>query len=161
MLKIYTDGACAQNGTWTGGWGMAVIQDDQCIYKQSGGDYNTTGNRMELKAVVAALEYITMNNIKAATIYCDSAYIVNAIKQKWLANWVKNGWKTSKKQDVANQDLWGEILKHKIPKIEKVRGHSNVVWNEFVDKLAVSSRTQLDKGGQNEDINTDRWNVRH
>ncbi len=143
MLEIYTDGACSQNGTWTGGWGVVVVENDKRIAEADGGGYKTTNNRMELSAFIAGLKYIKENKV-TAKIYTDSSYIYNAIDKGYLSNWVRNGWKTAKKEPVANQDLWLELLTYELPQIEKIKGHSNNKWNCYADSLAVSYRMKLD-----------------
>ena len=104
----------------------------------SGGEDNTTNQRMELTAVVEALRALKVTGWDVA-VYSDSAYIVNAFREDWIGRWQKNGWKNSKKEDVANQDLWKSLLalmdKNRV-RIEKVKGHSGDQWNERCDELA-------------------------
>ena len=144
---IYTDGAASPN-PGTGGWAFAVVVDDKIIYKENGREENTTNQRMEMKAVAAACEFIS--TVQRAhgfimddfIIYTDSAYIYNCYSAKWYAAWERNGWRNSKKEPVANRDLWEEI----VPFFEnvgfkKVRGHCGNKYNEIVDKLAVAARS--------------------
>lgn len=157
-IKIYTDGAYSSK-TNIGGWALIsvpeVISTDneshQYYYKDSGWEHNTTNNRMELYAMAKALQYARgmlsyeNNDIQHITIYTDSAYIANAFKDKWFDKWRNNGWKTSKKTPVLNQDLWEAILLHyELNKynitIEKVNGHAGNKWNELADQLAVAAR---------------------
>ncbi len=135
-VQIYTDGACSGN-PGPGGWG-AVLFYGEHVKEISGGEKNTTNQRMELMAVIEALKALKVSDWKV-TVYSDSAYIVNAFKQGWIANWQENGWKNSKKEAVANQDLWLELLalmqKNRV-QIEKVKGHAGDKWNERCDQLA-------------------------
>lgn len=145
MLNAYTDGACSQNGTWDGGWGVVIVSDTgEIAHTISGGEKNTTNNRMELIGFLNALQYAAKNN-SSIRIHTDSAYICNAFNQNWVANWQRNGWKNSKKQPVKNQDLWVEILKLKsfLFEVVKVKGHANNEYNNLADKLAVGGRSQV------------------
>jgi ribonuclease HI len=139
---IYTDGACSGN-PGRGGWGAVLMSGDH--FKEiSGGDKETTNQRMELQAVIEALKMLKKPcNVK---VYSDSAYVINCFKNRWYVNWEKNGWVNSKKEPVANRDLWEELLKlwrrHKVEWI-KVKGHSGDRWNERCDELA---RAAVPKG---------------
>ncbi len=135
-IDIYTDGACSGN-PGPGGWGAVLLYGDN-KKEISGAEPDTTNQRMELLAVIKALEALKVKDWKV-TVYSDSAYIVNAFKQNWIGNWQKNGWKNSKKEAVANQDLWKRLLallELNQVNIEKVKGHSGDVWNEKCDELA-------------------------
>ena len=139
---IYTDGACSGN-PGKGGWG-AILMYGEHRKEISGGELETTNNRMELTAPIEALKLLKKPCI--VKIYSDSAYLVNAFLQGWIYNWQKNGWKTSDKKDVKNRDLWEEIYKFtKIHKIEwiKVKGHSDNEFNNMCDKMAVNAIKQL------------------
>jgi ribonuclease HI len=132
---IYTDGACSGN-PGPGGWGAVLIYNE--IRKEiAGGEAASTNNRMEIMAAIAALE--SLKEPCQTDIYSDSAYLVNAYKQGWLENWQKNGWKTSKKQPVENQDLWKRLLqqtnKHEV-EWHKVKGHTDNLENNRCDELA-------------------------
>jgi len=135
-ISIYTDGACSGN-PGPGGWGAVLFYGDH-TRELSGGAADTTNQRMELTAVIEALRALKVTDWQV-TVHTDSAYIVNAFQQKWIENWQKNGWKNSKKEAVANQDLWKELIvlmqKNKV-KIEKVKGHAGDRWNERCDELA-------------------------
>ncbi len=100
---------------------------------------------MELQAVIGALSSLKVTGWDV-TIYSDSAYVVNAFKQKWLDKWQINGWRNSKKEPVANQDLWRELLaltaKNRV-KMEKVKGHSGDLYNERCDELARKAIKEL------------------
>ncbi len=135
-ITIYTDGACSGN-PGPGGWGAVLLYRDQSK-EISGGEEATTNQRMELKAVIEALKSLKVRDWDV-TVYSDSAYFINAIKQDWLSRWQANGWKNSKKEAVANQDLWLELLdlmKVNHIKVEKVKGHAGDRYNERCDELA-------------------------
>lgn len=132
---IYTDGACSGN-PGPGGWGAVLLHKAQ-RKEISGGEKETTNNRMELMAAIAALEVLL--EPCEVELYSDSAYLVNAFLKNWLANWQRNGWQTSKKQPVENKDLWqrllGQASRHKI-NWHKVKGHADSVENNRCDQLA-------------------------
>ncbi len=141
-VEIYTDGACSGN-PGIGGWGV-ILRYKDTEKELSGGEINTTNNRMELTAVIEALKALkTACNI---TLYTDSKYVMNGITE-WLENWKKNGWKTSnKKGAVKNIDLWQTldelVLKHEIRWVW-VKGHAGHIENERVDTLARSEVLKL------------------
>ena len=141
-VEIFTDGACSGN-PGVGGWG-AILRYKDTEKELSGGELNTTNNRMELTAVIEALKALkTTCNI---TLYTDSKYVMNGITE-WLDNWKKNGWKTSnKKGEVKNIDLWKAldelVLKHEIRWVW-VKGHAGHIENERVDTLARSEVQKL------------------
>lgn len=136
---IYTDGACSGN-PGPGGWG-AVLMYGEHHKEIAGAEADTTNQRMELTAVIEALKAIKGSGWDIR-VYSDSAYFVNAIEKGWLKNWQINDWKNSKKEDVANQDLWKELipllLKNRV-RVEKVKGHSGDRWNDRCDYLARSA----------------------
>lgn len=137
-VTIYTDGACSGN-PGPGGWGCILIAGK--VEKElSGGADLTTNNRMELMAVIKGLSALTRPC--KVTLYSDSAYVVNAFAQHWLDNWIRNGWVNSAKAEVANKDLWQELLKlNEIHQIEfvKVKGHADNEYNNRCDALAVAA----------------------
>ncbi|MBP5752689.1 MAG: ribonuclease HI, partial [Treponema sp.] len=105
-IIIYTDGGCSGN-PGPGGWGVVVIDgnDEHCY---SGGEADTTNNRMELMAAIKALEAVLSNDgwkKRKIKVYSDSQYVKNGITS-WIINWKKNGWKTAAKKPVLNKDLW-------------------------------------------------------
>lgn len=134
-IEIYTDGACSGN-PGAGGWG-AILRYGNVEKELSGGDSETTNNRMELTAVIEALKALKKPcNI---TLYTDSRYVMDGVNQ-WLPNWKRNGWRTAnKKTPVKNIDLWqnleSHLEKHQIKWIW-VKGHNGHPENERVDKLA-------------------------
>ena len=134
MIEIYTDGSCLEN-PGNGGW-AAIINDGGKIEKISGSEKNTTNNRMELMAPIAALSKITKK--KKVQIFTDSQYVKMGITN-WIHNWIKNNWQTSKKEDVKNKDLW--LILYKLTQsldIEWhwVKAHAGNTLNEEVDALA-------------------------
>lgn len=134
MLKIYTDGSCLGN-PGPGGWGF-IATDGENTAERSGGEKDTTNNRMELTAVIKALTAAKKH--AEVEIHTDSQYVKNGM-QSWVKNWKKNGWKTADKKPVKNQELWQELdeLAEKI-KIHWhwVKGHNGHEMNERVDVLA-------------------------
>ena len=127
MIKIYTDGACKGN-PGDGGWG-ALITDGLENKEIYGGEKNTTNNRMELMAVIMALESIEKE--QKITIFTDSTYVQKGISE-WIVNWKRNGWKSSNKQPVKNQDLWMRLDGSNSSLItwEWVKGHSGHIEND-------------------------------
>ena len=134
-IEIYTDGACSGN-PGAGGWG-AILRYGEVEKELSGGELQTTNNRMELQAVISALS--ALKKECQITLYTDSRYVMDGVKQ-CLPNWKVNGWKTAnKKTAVKNIDLWQKldalIDKHRI-KWVWVKGHNGHPENERVDRLA-------------------------
>ena len=150
-VEIYTDGACSGN-PGAGGWG-AILRYGEIEKELSGGEDNTTNNRMELMGFLCALELandVASRNVKV-TINVDSAYIANCFKDKWYARWMQNGWRTADRQEVKNQDLWKRIIALYIKissklslEVIKVKGHHNDQWNSYADLLAVKARKELE-----------------
>lgn len=134
MIKVYTDGACKGN-PGQGGWGALILENDTTreIY---GGESNTTNNRMELMAVIKALELLKEQN--DITIFTDSTYVQKGISE-WIINWKRNGWKSSNKKSVKNKDLWVELdnLNDLMSvKWQWIKGHAGHSGNERADYLA-------------------------
>lgn len=136
---IYTDGACSGNPGKGGYGGVYLPKGEEKIQEFSGGEDETTNNRMELTAVIEGLK-LTEENEKVK-VYSDSAYVVNAFNQNWLVNWKRNNWRTSGGGEVLNIDLWKElddlVSKRKVEFV-KVKGHSDNVLNNRCDELATS-----------------------
>ena len=134
IIKIYTDGACSGN-PGPGGWGAIIISS--CEEKEiSGGAIETTNNRMELLAVINAIESL----IKPSKIILttDSSYVLNGIT-KWIENWEQNNWRTSNKKAVKNVDLWkrlSECVKPHDIEWVWIKGHSGHTLNERADEVA-------------------------
>lgn len=137
-VVIYTDGACSGN-PGPGGW-AAILMYGNHQKEISGGETETTNNRMELKAAIMALQQL--KRPCRVVLYSDSAYLVNAFQQGWLEKWQANGWLNSKRQPVENQDLWQELWaltrRHEV-RFCKVQGHHDNPWNNRCDQLAVAA----------------------
>ncbi len=133
-MEIYTDGACSGN-PGAGGWG-ALLRYNGYEKELCGGEEETTNNRMEMMAVIKALEALTKPS--QVKIYTDSKYVMDGVT-KWLDGWKAKGWKTAAKKPVKNKDLWQEIdkviAKHSV-EFEWVKGHAGNQDNERVDELA-------------------------
>ncbi|MCL4494760.1 MAG: ribonuclease HI [Firmicutes bacterium] len=141
--RVYTDGACANNqapGGQPGGW--ACLFEGGSAY--SGAEPHTTNNRMEMTAVIEALQHTPKG--ACVSVYSDSAYVINAFKQNWFGGWEKRGWRNAKGQPVENQDLWRRMLalvsERKVDWY-KVKGHSGNPLNEMADRLAVEAMEEL------------------
>lgn len=134
-VTLYTDGACSGN-PGPGGWGCILIYGEH-KRKLSGYENDTTNNKMELTAVIKGLECLKKN--MHVHIITDSQYVKNAFTQKWLENWIKNGWKTKSGDAVKNQELWKQLnlleTKHHLT-WEWVKGHSGNLYNDMCDELA-------------------------
>ncbi len=133
-VTIYTDGACSGN-PGPGGWGAILMMGDN-EKELSGGEANTTNNRMELMAAIEALN--ALKEPCRVDLYTDSQYVRKGITE-WIVGWQKNGWKNSQKKPVKNADLWQDLLKaretHQV-EWHWVKGHSGDVNNERADTLA-------------------------
>ena len=144
-VTIYTDGACSGN-PGPGGWG-AVLMYGEHRKEISGGDAHTTNNRMELTGPSEALE-LRKQPCKVR-LYSDSAYLVNAFNQHWIANWQRNGWQTSQKKPVENKELWQRLLElcrtHEVEFI-KVKGHADNAENNRCDELARAAIAKYRRG---------------
>ena len=134
VIEAFTDGACRGN-PGPGGWGV-LLRFNGHEKRLSGGEAETTNNRMELMAVIQALE--SLNKQCAVKVTSDSQYVLKGISE-WMENWKKRGWKTAAKKPVKNVDLWQRLDKaSEIHEIEWVwvRGHSGHIENEIADELA-------------------------
>jgi len=133
MQKVYIDGSCIGN-PGPGGWSVVFVEKKKGVKNISGGDKQTTNNRMELMAAISALK-ITNKEVEIVT---DSMYVKNGI-ETWIKGWKLKNWTTSAKTPVKNMDLWKELDKlaeKKSVKWSWVKGHSGNVYNEKADKLA-------------------------
>lgn len=140
-IEIFTDGAC-QGNPGPGGWG-AILRYNKHEKEISGGEPNTTNNRMELSAVIEALNLL--KEPCDVTLYSDSKYVCDAISKGWAKSWQKKGWKKSNNSPALNSDLWEKLLslidKHNI-KIVWIKGHAGHPENERCDQLAVCAATK-------------------
>jgi ribonuclease HI len=138
-LFAYTDGACSGN-PGPGGWGvlMRAVEGDTLLRERElkGGEADTTNNRMELLAAIAALEALT--RASAITIVTDSAYVKNGVTT-WIHGWKRNGWRTADRKPVKNVDLWQRLdaaqVRHRVT-WEWIKGHAGHPENERADELA-------------------------
>ena len=133
-VEIYTDGACKGN-PGAGGWGV-LLQYDGRTRELYGGETHTTNNRMELTAVIRALQ--ALKRPMTVRVFTDSEYVRRGITE-WLTGWKSRGWRTADRKPVKNQDLWesleAECRSHDI-EWRWVKGHSGVPGNERADLLA-------------------------
>ena len=141
LIELYTDGACSGN-PGPGGYG-AILKYGEHIKELSGGEEQTTNNRMELTAVIVALE--ALKEPCSVLLTTDSKYVVDGIEKGWAKSWRENGWKKKDKKPALNPDLWGRLLDilevHEV-KFNWVKGHAGHPENERCDELAVSFYTE-------------------
>ena len=137
QVDIFTDGACSGN-PGPGGWG-AILRYKGTDKEISGGEKQTTNNRMELTAVIEALKLL--KEPCEVTLWTDSKYVADGLGKGWAAGWKKNGWRKADKKPALNPDLWDELLnlndKHTI-KIQWIKGHASHPENEKCDRMAVA-----------------------
>lgn len=141
IIELFTDGACQPN-PGCGGWGVAVSINDRLYSKMYGGDPQTTNQRMELTAAIRALRYYhdeLSGRDARVWIVTDSKYVRQGITS-WIKSWKCNGWMTSSKRPVKNQDLWKRLddLNRSSIQWRWTRGHSGDFFNELADDLAVT-----------------------
>ena len=141
---IYTDGSARFN-PGPGGWGIVVMNENgsEIFFLEHDSEDYVTNNRMELKAMICALEYAESNPHHQFVIYSDSAYVVNSCNS-WMRTWASNGWRNSKKQEVENVDLmksiWNYISRPFFnAEVCKCKGHEGELGNELADALATSN----------------------
>ena len=144
MIEVYTDGACKGN-PGPGGWGW-VVPDGPWA---NGAEAESTNQRMELMAALDALR----NLPGEVEVVSDSTYVVNCFRDGWWKGWLKRGWKNSKKEPVANRDLWEPLIELYREREDElsfrwVKGHAGDEWNDVADRLAVeASETQRSRSG--------------
>ena len=150
QIEIYTDGACSGN-PGPGGWGAILrFRTAQKVYEKelSGGEANTTNNRMEMTALLEALRQL--KEPCAIDLYSDSKYVIDSLQKGWVRGWRARGWKKADKSPALNTDLW-EILLHllEIHRVEIVwvRGHNGHPENERCDRLAVAGAERAKAAG--------------
>ena len=145
-VTIYTDGACSGN-PGPGGYGV-ILMSGKYKKELSGGDPNTTNNRMELMAVIVGLKALKRPcNVK---LYSDSQYVVNMVNQGWMEKWKRNGWMRTKSDPAKNVDLLKELdAQLQIHRVEMiwVKGHADNPYNNRCDELAVAFYKAMDKAG--------------
>jgi ribonuclease HI len=153
-VRIYTDGACSGNGRSDprGGWAAILSVPGAELVEISGGEKPSTNQRMELTAAIKGLK--ALETPSTVTVYADSAYLVSGMRERWYDTWRRNGWKNSKRQPVANRDLWEALIDlvenhdHHV-RFEKVPGHADRTkghvsteherHNQRCDELAVAA----------------------
>ena len=144
MTEVYTDGACKGN-PGPGGWGW-VVPDGPWA---NGAEAESTNQRMELMAALDALRHLPGK----VEVVSDSTYVVNCFRDGWWKGWLKRGWKNSKKEPVANRDLWEPLIELYREREDElsfrwVKGHAGDEWNDVADRLAVeASETQRSRRG--------------
>ena len=147
-FTIYTDGSCLNN-PGPGGWAAIIIDNETGEREEiSGGNVMTTNNRMEIFAVISALKKIAVGD--SAEIFTDSTYVKNAVTKDWLKNWKYNGWLTTSRTPVQNQDMWIELdklLTERNVSFKWVRGHNGNTFNEWCDRLALAAAQKSKKLG--------------
>ena len=136
-VDIYTDGACSGNPGAGGYCAILLFNGIEKII--SGGEDETTNNRMELVAVIEGLS--ALKEPCKVNLYSDSQYVINAVNENWLRNWKDSDWRNTSKKQVKNIDLWQKLIplieRHEVTFI-KVKGHSDNEYNNRCDKIAVS-----------------------
>lgn len=141
-VEIYTDGACSGN-PGPGGWG-AILRYKGTEKELSGGERQTTNNRMELTGVIAALS--ALKESCDVELYSDSKYVIDALEKGWARSWKKRGWIKADKKPALNSDLWETLLslcdKHTV-KCHWVKGHADNEYNNRCDQMAVAEREKF------------------
>lgn len=136
-ITLYTDGACSGN-PGPGGWG-AILQYNGVEKELSGGESETTNNRMELTAVIAGLQALKEPCI--VELYSDSKYVIDALQKRWVYGWRARGWVKSDKKPALNVDLWEQLLalleRHQV-RYHWVKGHAENPYNNRCNELAVA-----------------------
>ena len=141
-VTLYTDGACSGN-PGPGGWG-AILEYKEHRREMSGGEAETTNNRMELTAVIRGL--MALKESCVVELYSDSKYVIDGLSKGWAAGWQKNGWRKADKKPALNPDLWEQLLeltaKHEMH-YHWVKGHADNPNNNRCDELAVAQWKQI------------------
>ncbi|KYC51805.1 MAG: ribonuclease H [Candidatus Methanofastidiosum methylothiophilum] len=139
MIDIYTDGGSSGN-PGPGGWAYVILYAGETLDRRSGGESLTTNNRMELEAVIQALEFLqkrTRQKKEHIRVHTDSQYVKQGVTH-WIHTWLKNGWKTSNRQAVKNQELWErlwELSQNFEIQWEWIKGHAGDLYNEACDRM--------------------------
>ncbi len=141
-VEIYTDGACSGN-PGPGGYG-AVLKYNGAVRELCGGEANTTNNRMEMTAVIVALE--ALKEQCRVILTSDSKYVIDALSKGWAKKWKANGWRRSGREKALNPDLWDRLLTltdyHKMQYVW-IKGHAGHPENERCDRLAVAAANKF------------------
>lgn len=143
-MDVYCDGATTKNGYEgaKGGWAYIIVENDQLYLSDHGFIDGATNNICELMAMIKGVAAANVFNCNV-NVYSDSAYIINCYKDQWYKKWQTNGWVNSKKESVANKELWQQLIpffENKRFKFEKVKAHSGDKWNGLVDEMAVEAK---------------------
>lgn len=141
-VTLYTDGACSGN-PGPGGWAAILLYGNH-KKELSGGEKNTTNNRMELTGVIEGLR--ALNQPCIVELYSDSKYVIDALEKDWAVGWRKRGWKKADKKPALNSDLWAVLLDlcdlHEVH-LHWVKGHAENSYNNRCDELAVAEWQKL------------------
>lgn len=141
-VTLYTDGACSGN-PGPGGWAAILLYGNH-KKELSGGEKNTTNNRMELTGVIEGLR--ALNQPCIVELYSDSKYVIDALEKDWAVGWRKRGWKKADKKPALNSDLWAVLLDlcdlHEVH-LHWVKGHAENPYNNRCDELAVAEWQKL------------------
>ncbi len=148
LLTIYTDGGCTGN-PGPGGWAAVILENGEDPREMSGGDDATTNNRMELTAVISALEYVieVFGKSRPIEVHTDSQYVQKGISE-WMKGWISKGWKNSAGKPVKNKDLFiklKELDDQLSVSWNWVKGHAGNEWNERCDELAVAASCEKER----------------
>ena len=151
-FDVYSDGSTRRNGKAgaIGAWAYVILNDSGKMHQDCQVEVDTTNQRMELMAAAEALEYLFNNGIAKpfdkVIVYTDSAYLYNCYTDKWYVRWQANNWRNTKRQEVANKELWQRLIGFfEMPEVEivKVKGHADNRWNCYVDDLAQSASARF------------------
>lgn len=145
MLKIYSDGSAAPNPGY-GGAAAIALDEDKLVWVWTHYEEDTTNNRMEMKAAIAAIKYANEHGF-ALSVYCDSAYVVN-LYNDWMLQWQRANWTRKNGKPIENLDLVKEMYNlHSSSSctLKKIKGHSGEVGNEICDALATKNPRRLEK----------------
>lgn len=150
-IEAYCDGACSGNPGPGAAAALLLAYEGKTLVKErelvSPVDLNTTNQRQELLAAIMALEALSKPGVEI-TMYCDSKYVIDGITS-WVKGWKRNGWMNSKKEPVANRELWERLDRavqpHRVT-WQWVKGHAGNVYNDRVDQLAVKAVQEARKG---------------
>ena len=153
-IQLWTDGSCKKNGQKGayGGWAAIIVDKNLGEFRACGREEATTNNIMEMKAMINGLNAIKeyYGDSIRVIVYSDSAYVLNCRAQRWYDNWIKNGWKNSKREKVKNRELWEELIPYfedGLIEFQKVAGHAGIEYNEMVDTLAQSAAEGIEAYG--------------
>jgi ribonuclease HI len=150
-LSIYTDGGCSDN-PGPGGWAYVILSEGNPIARHWGAEMGTTNNRMEVRAVISAMEYVQTLKPPPAkiTVYTDSQYVQKGMSQ-WIYRWKRNGWLTHDRKPVSNQDLWKRLdvlSEGRTIYWIWIRGHAGAKYNEECDRMTQDAIRSISPWGR-------------